>query len=247
MNEVVVNAIRVATARFPSAEAAAVHELLRQRAVFLGLVSDGGEAPQVEEALERLLEAEAAGASPSEEECRRYYDAHPEEFTSGELVFARHILFQVTPGVSVPALRAKAELALADLMRDAGQFAVVARECSNCPSARDGGSLGQLSRGDTVAEFERALFNGAYVGVYPQLVRTRYGFHVLAVDRREAGRLVPYEAVRDRIVGLLSERSQRDTLARYVSRLAARARIDGADFTSGGQQTAHAGDQFPGI
>ncbi len=247
MSEVVVNAIRVTTERFASPEAAAVHELLRQRAVFLGLVAEQAEARQVEEALERLLEAEAAGASPSDEECRRHYEAHPEEFTSGELVFARHILFQVTPGVSVPALRAKAELTLADLMRDPGQFAVVARECSNCPSAGDGGNLGQLSRGDTVPEFERALFNGAYVGIYPQLVKTRYGFHVLAVDRRETGRRVPYEAVRDRIVGLLRERSQRDTLARYVSRLAARARIDGADLTSGRQQAAHAGNQFPGI
>ena len=37
---------------------------------------------------------------PGEEECRRYYEAQPDEWSSGELALARHILFQVTPGAA---------------------------------------------------------------------------------------------------------------------------------------------------
>ena len=76
----------------------------------------------------------------------------------GELIEADHILFQVTPGVNLDMLRAHAKVVLDELMADPSRFAEVAREQSNCPSAAVGGSLGQLGRGDTVPEFERAVF-----------------------------------------------------------------------------------------
>lgn len=229
MNEIFINDVRVDASAFQSPAAAAVHELLRQRAVQLCLMTDDVDGVSMERVLEQLLDREAAGTTPSEEECRRYYESHLEEFTTGERVFARHILFQVTPGVSIPALRAKAELTLADLMRDSARFETVARECSNCPSAEHGGSLGELSRGDTVDEFERALFNGTYLGIYPQIVKTRYGFHLVAVDRREAGLPVPYESVRASIASRLSDHSQRAVLVRYVRKLAETAEIRGVD------------------
>ncbi len=224
-----VNGVAVDAAQYPTPAAAAVRELLRQRAVAVGLVGEPAGEDEVDAALNRLLEREVSTPEPTEEECQRYYEAHPAESTSGELVMARHILFQVTPGTPVPALRAKAELTLAELARDPAQFDRFARECSNCPSAQHGGNLGQLGRGDTVPEFERALFNGAYTGLYPQLVKTRYGFHILAVDRREPGRRLPLEAARPAIAERLRARAQRRALEQYVKVLAGQARIDGAD------------------
>ncbi|MGH7155205.1 MAG: hypothetical protein ACREF3_14875, partial [Acetobacteraceae bacterium] len=95
-----VNDRTVDTADFASAELAAVHELLRQRAIETGLLAPGDDT-EVGAAIDRLLEQEVTVPSSTESEWRRYYDAHPAEFRSGELVFARHILFQVTPGVPV--------------------------------------------------------------------------------------------------------------------------------------------------
>jgi peptidyl-prolyl cis-trans isomerase C len=229
---VTINGVAVEARAFASAKAAAVHELLRQRAVALGLAaaSDGDEA--IERAIERLLEREVATPEATEDESRRYYDAHIDEFRSGELVFARHILFQVTPGAPVPALRAKAELTLAELARDPSRFAGYAHEYSNCPSGQHGGNLGQLQRGETVPEFEQALFNGTYIGIYPQLVKTRFGFHILAVDRREPGRQVPFEAVGDRIAERLRSRAQRTALAQYVMLLAGAADVRGVDLAA---------------
>jgi peptidyl-prolyl cis-trans isomerase C len=166
---------------------------------------------------------------PGDDECRRYYDAHPAEFTSGELAFARHILFQVTPGAPVPAIRAKAELTLAELAQDLSRFEPLARELSNCPSGQQGGNLGQLGRGETVPEFEQALFNGAYTGLYPQLVKTRFGFHVLAVDRREPGRRVPFAASREGIARRLRERVLQKALQQYIHVLAGQAEVRGVD------------------
>jgi peptidyl-prolyl cis-trans isomerase C len=228
--ELRVNGVRVEPAAGPSPEAAAARELLRQRAVQLGLLAENADETETDLMLERLLEREAPGHRPSDQECRRYYDAHPDEFTSGERVFARHILFQVTQRVPVPALRARAECALADVIRDPSRFETVARECSNCPSAERGGALGGLSRGAIVPELEAALFNGTYLGLHRQLVRSRFGFHILAVDRREPGRLVPFDAVQGQIVARLEEHTRRVALARYVSRLAEEARIEGVDW-----------------
>jgi len=226
---ITVNGVAVDAAGHASPQAAAVRELLRQRAVAAGLAAPDVSGDESDQAIERLLEKEVATPEPGEDECRRYYDAHPAEFTSGELAFARHILFQVTPGAPVPAIRAKAELTLADLAKDFSKFEPLARELSNCPSSEQGGNLGQLGRGETVPEFEQALFNGAYTGIYPQLVKTRFGFHVLAVDRREPGRRLPFEASRPRIAQRLRERVLHKALQQYVRLLAADAEIEGVD------------------
>ena len=102
-------------------------------------------------------------------------------------------------------------------------------ELSNCPSGRHGGSLGQLGRGDTVPEFEQALFNGTYTGIYPQLVRTRFGFHILCVDRREPGRTLPFDVVQGRIHDRLSAHMSEAALTRYVRQLAATAEVSGIE------------------
>jgi peptidyl-prolyl cis-trans isomerase C len=82
--------------------------------------------------------------SPSEAECRRYYETHPKEFQSGDIVYVRHILFQVTPSVPVPQLRGRAEQTLHELVRGPDRFDALARELSNCPSGQQGGNLGQI-------------------------------------------------------------------------------------------------------
>jgi peptidyl-prolyl cis-trans isomerase C len=76
---------------------------------------------------------------------------------------------------------------------------------------------------------ESVLFNGTYVGLCRQLVKSRFGFHIPAVDRRESGQLMSFDPAREHIVACLEEHSRRAALARYVSRLAAGAPIVGAD------------------
>jgi peptidyl-prolyl cis-trans isomerase C len=229
MNRVSINGIAIDTAGHPSPQAAAVRELLRQRAVAMALVAKDASAGEVDAAVERLLEREVATPEPTAEECLRHYQANPKQFVSGELVAARHILFQITPGASVNALRAKAELTLAELLQAPERFDALARECSNCPSAQHGGNLGQLQRGEMVPEFEQALFDGESTGIRAQLVRTRYGFHIVAVDRRAPGRTIPFEAVREAIAARLRAQVELRALEQYVRVLAGRADVRGVD------------------
>ncbi len=224
-----VNGVAVDPAGLPSPAVAAVRELLRQRAAALGLLASSSEDEDVSRAIERALEREVAIPSATEEECRRYYDAHRDSFRSGDLVFARHILFQITPGSPLDRVRAKAEQTLAQVAANPKTFEESARTLSNCPSGQHGGNLGQIGRGDTVPEFEQALFADGWIGILPRLVKTRYGFHVVSVDSRAEGKILPFEAVRPRISDALTARVQETALRQYVRLLAGQADIRGVD------------------
>jgi len=227
---ILVNGVEVPPGPEGAAELAAAHELLRQRAVATDLLAAGtSEAEAIAAAIETLLAREVAMPEPTEAECRRYYDGHRTEFISGDLVHARHILFQVTPQVNVPLMRARAEEALNTLLAEPERFAELAAQLSNCPSAEQGGNLGQIARGDMVPEFEQAIFKFGASGVLRDLIKTRFGFHIVAVDRSIPGEIVPFEAVQGQIADRLRAQVEEKALRQYISLLAGQADIEGID------------------
>jgi len=209
---------------------AATRELLRQQAVSLAFLNtEETDQKAVDKAIEKLLTFEVVTPDPTETECRRYYEQHPKEFESDDLVHARHILFQVTPRVNVPEIRARAEGALNTLLREPGRFAALAAELSNCPSGQHGGNLGQIGRGDTVPEFETVLFRLGPVGLQRDLIKTRYGFHIVSVDHRIPGTKLPFELAREQIAEHLRTTVEEKAIRQYVSILAGKADIQGVD------------------
>lgn len=211
--------------------ALAIRELLLQRARETGVDKVLGVAAE-DEILDAVLEREVVTPEPTEDECRRYYDRHLEQFRSGDLVEASHILFAVTPNAPVNEIRRTAEAALKSVSAEPRHFAEFAEKYSNCPSAAQGGNLGQLRRGETVPEFESALFDGAATGILPRLVNTRYGFHIVCVERRIAGKQLPFEIVKERIAGRLKDSVQRQAFRQYVQILAGKAEVTGIDLNA---------------
>lgn len=171
--------------------------------------------------IEQLIVREVPEAEPGEAECRRYYEANLRRFTAGELVEASHILFAVTPRVPPERLRAKAAEVHARATREPQRFPELAREFSNCPSAAQGGALGQLGRGDAVPEFETAVLEGEALGVLPDLVSTRFGFHVVQVARRIPGKRLPYEEAKAQVAAVLRRLGEERAIGEYVRRLGA--------------------------
>lgn len=218
----------------------AVRELLLQEAGKQGLLEGGASRSDVtfadreseEAVIERLLEAEVRTPEPGDDECRRFHEANPGRFLAGELVEASHILFALTRGTPVQALRERAAAALAEVQADPSRFARVAGELSNCPSGAQGGNLGQFGRGEMAPEFEQAVFGTTATGVLPDLVATRHGFHVVLVARREPGRPLPFEAVREKIAVHLAVKVQERALRQFVTVLAGRADIRGVEIAS---------------
>jgi peptidyl-prolyl cis-trans isomerase C len=225
-----VNGVDVTATGGATNEFAAVRELLRQRAIAIGILAPGtADEMEIEKALEELLAREVSTPEPTEEECRRYYEAHRKDFRGGDLVHARHILFQVTPAAPVPEIRARAEQTLNTLLREPDRFTALASELSNCPSGQQGGNLGQIGRGDTVPEFEKVLFRPGPPGVLRELVKTRFGFHIVAVDQRIPGKTLPFDIVHRQIADRLRSYVGEKALRQYVSVLAGQADINGVN------------------
>jgi peptidyl-prolyl cis-trans isomerase C len=215
-------------------------ELLRQAAQAAGLLSaddtataDGVISDAASAAIEALLEQNLALPEPSEEDCQRYYTAHQGRYRRGERVRVRHILFAVTPGVDVVALRKQAEPVFLDVRCHDGQavdrFAEAARQWSNCPSGAQGGDLGWLVAEDCAPEFARELFGRIEIGVLPRLVHSRFGLHVVEVLEREAGVAQTFESVRGAVANALRQQAFVTALKQYLQLLAGQAVVEGVE------------------
>ena len=213
-------------ARRKAAEALVVRELLLQRAGRLMVEEDGAEAR-----IEALIAREVKIPRADAETCRRYYQTHLGRFRSPDLVEARHILFLADPddAQAVAAARAKAENVIELLGQRPDRFAELARELSACSSSKQGGTLGQLTRGSTVPEFETFLLELEPGQLCPVPVRTRYGFHVLQLQRRVEGKTLPFEAVQEKIAEYLEESAWRVAVRQYIQLLVGRSKITGIE------------------
>lgn len=218
-----------------AARALAVRELLLQEARRDGLepqpLSDGeGRTETMEEAsIRALVEREVSTPAPDEATCRRYYQQNLRRFRSADLYEASHILIAARPGGRAAQTEARSQAAaLIAALRDAPQrFAEFALAHSACTSKTIGGNLGQLSTGDTTPEFEAALAAMAPGEMSREPVVSRFGQHIIRLDRKIEGRQLPFEQVRDRIADYLVDRARHTAIAQFVARLAARAEIGG--------------------
>jgi peptidyl-prolyl cis-trans isomerase C len=223
-----------------AARALAIRELLLQEARRLQIaaipVSDAeGRRETDDEALINALvaqEVKVPGAGV--EECQRYYARNRARFRSPDIFEASHILLAAGPKdiIARDEVRLQAEALIEILKGASASFAALARTHSACPSREVGGNLGQIGPGQTVPEFESALAAMPIGEIYGKPVETRYGFHVVAVSRREPGRQLPFEMVQDRIATYLSERVHRTAVRQYICLLAGRATIGGIELAS---------------
>lgn len=238
---------RPAEAWHAAATALVVKELLVQEARRLGVAADpasdgeGRTETAEEAAIRSLVEREVSVPEATVEECRRYYENHRSRFRSATLTEASHILLAASPE-DLDARQAAAATAqsLCDrLAADPDAFAALARKHSQCPSAGQVGSLGQLLPGSTVPEFENGIAALAPGETSRQPVETRFGFHVVRVERRIEGRDLPFELVHDRIAAYLQDAAAHRAQAQYMARLVSAADIKGLDMAGAADHRVH--------
>ncbi len=218
-----------------AARALAIRELLLQEARKAGIepapLSDAaGRRETEEEALVRgLIEREVKIPDPDEAACRRYYEQNMRLFRSATIFEAAHILFAARRDdkTAFDNARREASAVLEDVRAHPERFADLARDRSACTSAAQGGNLGQISAGQTTPEFEAALVSLEPGETCAEPVATRYGLHIIRLDRKIEGRTLPYELVADRIADYLRESVRHRAIAQYIARLVSRADIAG--------------------
>jgi peptidyl-prolyl cis-trans isomerase C len=230
-----------------AARALVIRELLLQEARRLAVApqpvsdSEGRRETDDEAMIRGLIEREVSVPEPDGENCRRYYEQNRARFRSPDIYEAAHILFAALPAdkEAHAQARANADAALATLRDNPESFADLAKAYSRCPSAAQGGSLGQITAGQTTPEFEQALFALEPGQLCGAPVATRYGFHIIRLDRKHEGRTLPYEAVAGRIADYLRASVRRRADAQYIARLVSAARIEGVELAGADALRVH--------
>ena len=159
-----------------------------------GFNQDPSVRKQIEDLERRLViqkvMQEHQSAPVSEEEVQAYYDAHPDEFRT-DRVKASHILVKEEE---------LAEELHGKLKADPTQFAELAKEHSiDKSNAARGGDLGFFGRGRMVPEFEETAFGLASDGDVSEIVKTRFGYHIIIRVEREDGKPKPFDEVKNQI------------------------------------------------
>ena len=147
----------------------------------------------------------------SDEDIAAHYEESQAEFTTPEVVKARHILKKF-PDNATDEQKAETKTAAEELLKTinaelaaGADFAELARTHSEGPSGAQGGALrggnpklppgDYFARGDMVKPFEETAFDSLEPGEVSGLVETQFGFHIIKLEEKRAPEVQPFDQV----------------------------------------------------
>jgi len=148
---------------------------------------------------------------PTDMEIEDFYRLHQEDYKEPEKVQARHILFRIPQKAKtsdIQAIQKRAEMVL-DLARKGEDFAALARKYSEDSTASKGGDLGYFTREDMVKPFSDSAFS-LEKGEISDLVRTRFGLHIIKVEDIKEESIQPLAQVKESVIQSVKEEQARE-------------------------------------
>lgn len=179
-------------------------------------------------AIQELINTEVAEkVKISDEECKQYYDTHPELFKQPEQVRASHILIKVDENATEAQKKEAREKikAVQEKVKKGEDFAELAKTYSEGPSAPGGGNLGYFRRGQMVKPFEDAAFK-LKPGETSDIVETRFGYHLIKVVDKQPEKTFAYAEIKDRLNEHLKKQKVETEVDVYIDNLRKSAKIE---------------------
>ena len=209
--------------RFPSQEE--FEELIAEMGI-----SEAEIKSQIERnlAIRQLIDTQVIDKiTVSEADTKAYYDDNPNLFKKPEQVKASHILIKVeSDATDLQKAQARIEIAkIQQKLKDGQDFATMAREHSQGPSAKNGGDLGYFGRGQMVKPFEDAAF-ALKPGQVSEIVETQFGFHLIKVFDKKPASTMTYAEVKDRLNQHLKTQRIDQEARNYIDTLKKDAKIE---------------------
>jgi len=163
----------------------------------------------------------------SDKETKAYYDSHPDFFKESEQVQASHILIKVEPkfNESQKAEARKKIETIQQKLQEGGDFAVLAKESSECPSSEKGGDLGYFRRGQMVKPFEDAAFS-LEPGKTSDIVETKFGYHLIKTIDKKPETTIPYKDIKDKLEQYLKQEKVKKEIKLYIDKLREKAKVE---------------------
>jgi peptidyl-prolyl cis-trans isomerase SurA len=163
----------------------------------------------------------------SEGDVAEYYKSKLTELHNQYELEAAHIALRVSDAATPAEEAAVRQQAVEILNRaQAGEaFEALAKQYSQAPGAENGGSLGVLRKGSLDPGFEEVAF-GLADGTIGGPVRSAFGFHVIKAIARRKLPTPLLEEVKGELQRELTDKRQRDEVAKWVEELKKKAFID---------------------
>jgi len=162
-----------------------------------------------------------------ENEIKAYYESRLNLFKQPEQVKASHILIKLEPKAKESekkdALKKIRDVQKKQIKGD--DFAKLAKEYSQGPSNAKGGDLGYFKRGQMVPAFEKVAFK-LKPGEVSDIVKTRFGYHLIKVVDKKPESTVPYEEIKDRLGQYLKQEKVQKEIKQLVEKLRKKAKVE---------------------
>src|SRR3989442_765768 len=150
----------------------------------------------------------------SDDMLKQQYMANIQQYQVPNRVHVQHVLFMTvgkTTDAEVEEIKKKAEDVLKQVKKG-GKFEDLAKKYSEDPGSKEkGGDLSWITQGQTVPEFEKTAFSMS-PGQVSAFVKTKYGFQIIKVLKKDTAHTKPFEEVKDSLRAPLLL-SQADKLA----------------------------------
>jgi peptidyl-prolyl cis-trans isomerase C len=192
------------------------------------LAANGLDRDGLRRALERELMFDAvmmrvsAGCEPvTEVDAKLFYEMHREKFEAPEQRLVRHILITINeeyPENQRDKARSRVESVREELGDRKNRFADIAKRHSECPTAMEGGKLGEVPKGTLYPELDAVLFT-MNEGEISEVVESEIGFHILLCEKIKPGKRTPFNQAEAKIRELLEQRRRRSRQKEWLSQL----------------------------
>jgi peptidyl-prolyl cis-trans isomerase SurA len=167
----------------------------------------------------------------TEDEARRYYDSHLNEFTTPQSITLREILVAVpsdSKGLNVgvdEAAKTHAEEIRARVTKGGESFEKLAADVSDAPSKANAGLIGPINLNDLAAEL-RTMVEGMKPGDVTPATRMVRGYQIYKLEALTAAQTMPFEQAREQISERVFTDKRKAEFQKYLEKLRAQAIIE---------------------
>jgi peptidyl-prolyl cis-trans isomerase C len=167
--------------------------------------------------IEALLKKKiTADTQLSEDDLKKYYEEHKEDFKKDREINTRHILLKTEE----EAKQVQAKLQKGE------DFTELAKKYSIDPNVKQsGGEIGFQPKGSLIPEFENAAYKLNKAGQVSGIVKTQFGYHIIRLEGIKPPSYVPFEEVKDFIKQKNAQEKQKEVLEKYIEELKKNAKI----------------------
>jgi len=176
-----------------------------------------------------LMEQQLGMPTVTVAQAKEFYDEHKSGFVLPESIDVSHILFTVDSTAPIATQKMlKAELREIKKKIETGKltFEQAAKKYSECPTAKNGGEIGVLSKADTSISplFAKAAFP-LPVSNISDVVESEVGDHLIFVPQKDAVHTASFNEVEYKLIDYLTDKKKRDLVDEWTVDLRTKADV----------------------